>query len=86
MNVNNNKTRWAAEDRIPIPLQFPIQADSPSEPRTYIPWWLAEVAYQGYAKAYPSSARQQSLIRLAQRGGFGRAELLSLIRREFERE
>lgn len=42
-----------------------------------IPWWLAEEAYQHYSKLYGNS---QSLERLAERGGFGREELLWLLR------
>lgn len=60
--------------------QFPIQGEffgtkylSP----TIIPWWLAEIAYEYYAKKYGT---QQSLDRLAERGGFGRDELIRLIR------
>lgn len=44
-----------------------------------IPWWLAEEAYKHYSKLYGKS---QSLERLAERGGFGRNELLRLLRYE----
>ena len=44
-----------------------------------VPWWLAEIAYEYYSSRHGTS---QSLERLAERGGFGRAELLSLLRRE----
>lgn len=44
-----------------------------------IPWWLAEEAYAWYAKQFGTS---QTLERLAERGGFGREELLMLLRRE----
>lgn len=44
---------------------FPIQHGEP------IPWTAAEKAYQTYAKLY---GRQQSLERLAERGGFGLKE------------
>ncbi len=37
-----------------------------------IPWWIAEQAYIGYANKYGD---QQSLERLAERGGFGISEL-----------
>ncbi|MHA2279831.1 MAG: hypothetical protein ACXAC5_03010 [Promethearchaeota archaeon] len=62
---------------------FPIQADTPSyhpyapHPKSTIPWWLAEVAYVEYVKQFDD---RQSLERLADRGGFGRKELLMLIR------
>ncbi len=57
---------------------FPIQAESRAEPASSIPWWLAEVAYKYYHERWP----EQSLERLAERRGFGRAELVALIRRE----
>jgi hypothetical protein len=43
-----------------------------------IPWWLAEVAYEHYATLYDND---QSLQRIAERGGFGREELVHLLRR-----
>lgn len=43
-----------------------------------IPWWLAEEAYIYYSAKY---GIQQSLERLAERGGFGREELLMFLRR-----
>ncbi len=62
---------------------FPIQADhTPAGvrplrqlPPSTIPWWLAEVAYEAYTW-------DQSLATIAARGGFGRLELVKLIRRE----
>ncbi len=44
-----------------------------------IPWWLAEEAYIYYSAKY---GKEQSLERLAERGGFGRIELLLFLRRE----
>lgn len=41
-----------------------------------IPWWLAEEAYKVYSKKFGNA---QSLERLAERGGFGREELLWLL-------
>ena len=41
-----------------------------------IPWWLAEIAYEYYSKRY---GKEQSLERLAERGGFGREELVMFI-------
>ncbi len=63
---------------------FPIQAEHDSKnrieyPSCTIPWWLAEEAYKEYSKRYGTS---QSLKRLAERGGFGRIELLKFIRKE----
>lgn len=51
---------------------FPIQNGGS------IPWWLAEIAFEYYHENW----REQSLERLAERGGFGVAELVGLIRRE----
>lgn len=68
---------------------FPIQAEGLTRPggirpgRSAIPWWLAELAYDYYSKRFGTS---QTLERLAARGGFGRAELVALIRREGEGE
>jgi hypothetical protein len=48
---------------------FPIQQGQP------IPWHVAEIAYRHYAKAYGTD---QSMNRLAERGGFGWTEFLHL--------
>ena len=42
-----------------------------------IPRWLAEVAYEVYAERFGDD---QSLDRIAERGGFGRMELLQLLK------
>lgn len=58
---------------------FPVQAETTNReryPRTTIPWWLAEIAYREYVRRYGG---KQSLQRLAERGGFGREELLDLL-------
>ena len=64
---------------------FPIQAGTAyrndegrvvSPKSSTIPWWLAEIAYKGYSRVYDKS---QSLERLAERGGFGRTELVRFI-------
>jgi hypothetical protein len=47
--------------------------------RSSIPWWLAEEAYKVYSAHF---GNDQSLERLAERGGFGREELLWLLRDE----
>lgn len=62
---------------------FPIQGGGSVRGKgelgpTVIPWWLAEVAYEYYHSRWPG----QSLERLAERGGFGREELIGFIRRE----
>ena len=68
---------------------FTIQAGKPYRDKTgkmiypkcsTIPWWLAKEAYQHYQHKYGGNA--QSLEKLAERGGFGRGELLALLRRE----
>jgi len=58
---------------------FPIQWESLNQKRCTIPWWLAEIAYEYYSRLY---GNQQSLERLAERGGFGRLELVRFIRRD----
>lgn len=64
------------EDR-PFPIQATLSSSAwGKRPACSIPWWLAEVAYVVYAKRYGTS---QSLERLAQRGGFGRGELVELL-------
>ena len=40
-----------------------------------IPYEWAKKAYVGYAKKYPGSARDQSLERFGERGGFGHWEM-----------
>jgi hypothetical protein len=54
---------------------FPIQSEG-GRKASVIPWWLAEIAYERYAELYGD---RQSLERLAQRGGFGRLELVELL-------
>ena len=50
-------------------------------PPSTIPWWLAEEAYKHYAKHFGTD---QSLKRLAERGGFGHEELLILLRQRYD--
>lgn len=45
---------------------FPIQGNG-SAPGGWIPWWLAEIVYAGYSARYGT---EQSLERMAERGGF----------------
>jgi len=56
---------------------FPIQAED-GKSKTFIPWWLAEIAYKYY-----TCKSSQSLERIADRGGFGRQELVALLRKEY---
>ena len=61
---------------------FPIQGEWKNRDRLSnctIPWWLAEIAYEHYVKSF---GNDQSLERIAERGGFGREELLTLLRKE----
>lgn len=71
------------DDTRPFPIQTHRQRDEIGKmihhKRSTIPWWLAEEAYHYYAECFGDS---QSLERLAERSGFGRDELLLLLRRE----
>ena len=68
-----------ADDTRPFPIQSSLRNESPygKAPASVIPWWLAQVAYQEYSRRYGTA---QSLEKLAARGGFGRGELLQLLR------
>ncbi len=74
-----------SDDLKPFPIQQGYYTDKNGKTRrpieryssSSIPWWLAEEAYKVYVKKYGS---HQSLERLAERGGFGREELLALLR------
>lgn len=54
---------------------FPIQAQG-GYPAGFVPWKIAEQAYEQYAKL---GHGYQSLERLAERGGFGWVELTILL-------
>jgi len=78
---SNNRSASTDDDTRSFPIQGTLSSNpifGKSESST-IPWWLAKIAYEHYAKLYGS---QQSLERMAERGGFGRTELLALLRRE----
>ena len=70
-------------DRHPDTRPFPIQAEWNSKGRwgkaaiSTIPWWLAQIAYEEYARR---NGTMQTLSRLAERGGFGRDELVELLK------
>ena len=76
------------DDNRPFPIQagyYRNQDSSIRSPvrrykRCTIPWWLAEEAFVWYKKRF-GGPQSQSLERLAERGGFGREELLMLLRR-----
>lgn len=69
-----------------IERMFPIQSDgqvpSPNPPHAatrlagYVPWAVAEKAYETYARLYGTD---QTLERLAERGGFAWSELVWLL-------
>ncbi|MFA5132906.1 MAG: hypothetical protein WC444_06295 [Candidatus Paceibacterota bacterium] len=73
------------DDNRPFPIQGGVFRQPDGEVRRpverylpcTIPWWLAEEAYKLYVK---EGGRGQTLERLAERGGFGREELIYLIR------
>ena len=72
------------DDTRPFPIQKELSQlvdgkRESSKEKSAIPWWLAEIAYEYYREQFGG---QQTLERLAERGGFGREELVHLIRRE----
>jgi len=71
------------DDNRPFPIQQEHYRDKQTGemihcPVSTIPWWLAQEAYGYYSNRYGKS---QTLERLAERGGFGRQELLGLLRK-----
>ena len=62
----------------PFPVQGELRSHGGGKAST-TPWWLAEEVYAEYSKRYGTS---QSLERLGERGGFGRGEVLTFLRRE----
>ncbi len=68
----------AKDDTSPFPIQGSWRIQNQISYCT-IPWWLAEIAYEHYTKLF---GNQQSLQKIAERGGFGRDELLTLLRKE----
>lgn len=70
-----------SRNAFPIQGEFSIDENGGMryEPVTFIPWWLAEEAYSWYKENFGSNC--QTLEQLAARGGFGRQELLMLLRR-----
>ncbi len=62
---------------------FPIQGETVNGmiyPACTVPEWLAKLAHDEYARQHT-----QSFKRIAERGGFGRAELVALIRGNYTR-
>lgn len=58
-----------------IERQFPIQSRYGSAEPPHVPWRDAEHAFTAYAQM---NANGQTLVRLAERGGFGWVEFLAL--------
>ncbi len=80
MTCRHMSDKQCTPECITLPKRFPIQPSMEhGEKKGWISWNLAEEAYAIYAKRYPSTARMQSLDRLAERGGFHRGELASLL-------
>ena len=65
-------------DNRPFPIQGYFKRGGNSAEPCTIPWWLAEIAYEYYKSKWPG----QTLERIAKRGGFGRKELVMLLRKE----
>ena len=59
----------------------PVQGDR-GKPHGTIAWWEHEQAWEGYARRFPGSARQQGPERIAERGGFGYGEVLDQLGHE----
>lgn len=64
------------KDCQPFPIQGEPGMDRTNHPACTVPEWLAKLAYSEYAC-------KQGFKRIAERGGFGRAELVALIRGDY---
>jgi len=67
------------DDTQPFPIQGELR--NRRQPASFVPNWLAELAYREYA-----SRHDQSFARIAERGGFSRAELVALIRGDYSND
>lgn len=68
------------DDNRPFPIQGELSTSVQGQrDACSIPWWLAIEAYKFYRELYGPGC--QSLERIAERGGFGRNELILLLRR-----
>lgn len=65
------------DDTRPFPIQGGWDEETHRLYPSAIPWWLAEIAYEFYGETFGTS---QSLEELAERGGFGREELVLFIK------
>ncbi len=61
----------------PFPIQGEMKNRSQS-PSCSVPSWLARLAHREYARLH-----DQAFERIAERGGFSRAELVALIRGDY---
>ena len=59
------------------PVQIELRSGYANSEPLSIPWWLHELIYVSYAKLY---GKTQTAERMAERGGFGCYEALTLIR------
>ena len=84
---DNCRQKDKEEGIYPFPIQGGTYRDEDGKykrpikeyPQTTVPWWIAQEAYKYYASKFGTG---QSMERLAERGGFGRDELLMLLRKE----
>jgi len=69
------------EDIRPFPIQGCYHNKDRVEqfPCSTIPWWMAEIAYHVYARKF-GELKPFSIEQVAEQGGFGRLELLQLLR------
>jgi len=85
MDLNNTSeaASRAESAQAACSARFPLQAYElrSAKPKT-IPWKFAAEAYEEYAARY---GKQQSLERLAERGGFGAEEIIMLLCQRIER-
>lgn len=82
--------RFIPGERFPIqgdnfPIHFANEKNPMNAPRCelkagWVPWVVAEVAYKAYCKAGHGT---QTLLRLAERGGFGWFELFACLRGDY---
>lgn len=67
----------AAREKYQKEKMFPIQSERGAKPHpTSIPWHIADLAYSIYSAKY---GKEQSLERMAQRGGFSPSEMDNLL-------
>lgn len=75
----------APSDNRPFPIQKELSRVGGRErPACTIPWWLSEVAHVNYVLRHDVKqyGKPQTLGEIADKGGFGRQELLDLLKGE----